>query len=105
MNIWRPHGVAQFVGAALGERQRRLHHLAKRGSLLRMAARERLVEVRPGRLGVVTLGGARAQDRLSGDPVPRLALQLLVRPRLELRDGRQRANLHLHLDLLLLRHG
>jgi len=37
--------------------------------------------------------------------VARLALQLLVGARLELRDRREGAHLDLHLDLLLLRHG
>ena len=99
------HGVAELVRAALGERQRGLHHLAQRGTLLRVAARQRLVEVGARGLGVVALRRAGAEDRLGRHAVPRLALELLVGPRLELRDRRQGAHLHLHLDLLLLRHG
>ena len=69
-----------------------------------MATRQRLVEVGARRLRVIALGRAGAEDGLGGDPVLRLALQLLVCALLELRDRREGADLHLHLDLLLLGH-
>ena len=49
---------------ALGERRRGLHHLAEGGALLRTTAGQGLVEEGAGRLGVVALGRAGAEDRL-----------------------------------------
>src|SRR5581483_12041136 len=70
-----------------------------------MAACERLVEVLPGGLRVVALGGPGAEDGAGGRAVLRLAEKLLVGPALELLDGGEAAHPLLHLDLALLGHG
>jgi len=77
------HGVAQLVRAALGEGERRLHHLSQRRPLLRMHAGHRLVEVGLGGRDVVALGCAGAEDGLGRHTVLGLALELLVGARLE----------------------
>src|SRR5919109_1933255 len=69
-----------------------------------MGAGKCLVEVLAGRLHVVALRRPGSEDGLRGHAVLRLALELLVGARLELRDRSERPDLHLHLDLLLLRH-
>src|SRR5207237_1110691 len=79
------HRLLELVGAPLGLGERRLHHLAKRGTLLRVDAGESLVEVFPRRSGVVALGGAGAEQGARGGAVLRLRQQLLVGARLELR--------------------
>jgi hypothetical protein len=98
-------GGLEVVGAALGERQRRVGHPAQLHALLRARRGDRALEVRPRGLGVVALGGAGAQERERGGLVLLLVLELLVGPGLELLHGRERAAL-LDLDLSLLgRHG
>jgi hypothetical protein len=99
------HRLAQLVRAPFGLCERRLHHLAQHRPFLRVAGRERLVEVLARGVRVVALGRACAQDRLGRRPVLGLALELLVGAVLELRDHRKAAHLVLHARLSLLRHG
>ena len=68
----------EVAGAALGQRERRVGHAAQLHALLGPGGRERLLEVLARRLGVVLLGGARAEDRLGGGAVAGLRRELLV---------------------------
>ena len=92
----------EIVGTALGERQRGVGHPAQLQALLRPGGGERPLEVRAGRLGVVALGGASAEDRLRRRLVLGLRLELLVGAALELlHRGELAALLDPHRSLLL----
>jgi hypothetical protein len=102
---WRFDGGLEVVGAALGERERRVGHPAQRHPLLRAGLRDRPLEVLARGLGVVALGRPGPEDRLRGGLVLGLAGELVVRPALERLHRRKGAAL-LDLDLALLRgHG
>ena len=95
-------GLLEVVGAALGQRQRGVGHPAQLQALLRPGGGDRALEVGPGRLGVVALGGARAEDRLGRGLELGLGLELLVGAALELlHRGELTALLDPHHPLLL----
>ncbi len=85
--------LLEVVGAALGQRQRGVGHPPQLQPLLGSRRGDRALEVCPGGLGVVALGGARAEDRLRGGLELGLGLELLVGAALELLHRRQLAAL------------
>src|SRR5204862_3135762 len=66
------HGLLELVRPPFGLGERRLHHLAERRALLRVHARERLVEVLACGGGVVALRGAGPEEGASRGAVLRL---------------------------------
>ena len=101
--VWPSFSAAAFrsSGAALGERERRLGHAPQLQALLRAGGGDRGAEVLARALGVVALGGARAEDRLGGGAEAGLGLELLVGAGLEPLHGGHRGLL-LDADLPLL---
>src|SRR5207248_3741832 len=81
---------------------RRVRHAPELHALLGAGGGDRLLEVLPRRLRVVTVGRARPEDRPRRGAVAGLALELLVGARLELLHGGEAAAL-LDADLALLR--
>ena len=94
----------QIARAPLGQRERRVGHAAHLHALLGRGRGERLLEVLACSLGVVVLGGTRAEDRLGGRPVARLRLELLVAAGLQLLHRGELALLFDADGALLLRH-
>jgi hypothetical protein len=97
-------GLLEVVGPAFGQRQRRVGHTSQLHPLLRSGGGYGALKVASRRLGVVALGGPRAEDRQSGGLELGLGLQLLVGERLQAGHGLCRAAL-LDADLSLLGHG
>ena len=98
-------GLLEVVGAALGQGQRGVGHAPQLQPLLRPGSGDRPLEVRSGRLGVIALRGAGAEDRLSRRLELGLGLELLVGAALELLHRRQLTALLDSHHPLLLGHG
>ena len=101
----RSTACLEVVGAALGERERRVGHAAQLHALLRARGRDGAAEVVARGVGVVALGRPGAEDGERGGLELLLALELLVGAVLERLHGGQGALL-LDADLTGLgRHG
>jgi hypothetical protein len=94
--------LAQIVGSAFGQRQRRVGHPPQLQALLGPGGRDRPLEVRARRLGVIALGRTGAQDGLGGRLELGLGFELLVAAALHLlHRGELAALLDPHDSLLL----